>query len=219
MTNSCQQSHDDWRFKALDKCCCWLEEERWRKKKFKEQENRSRKEDRRFEWSRMKCSRSNNTERSERVGWDCQEPITLWASNSHTRPMSRRFNGPPCLRSERIRSIRYQKGKVNVSKKQMMSFFNWSVGFPDWFVELKGISSRQNRSKNKLFRENSVARAHGSWSLRVIDWVMDSWYCFFYKWRFIISTRTLINFTICESIARRVSPRQIKLTPLYEKIK
>ena len=69
MTNSYQQSHDDWRFMALDKCCCWLEEARWRKEKFKEQENRSRKEDKRFDWSRMKCSRSNTTGRSERVGW------------------------------------------------------------------------------------------------------------------------------------------------------
>ena len=97
VTNSYQQSHDDWRFMALDKCCCWLEEERWRKEKFKEQGNRSGKEDKRFEWSRMKCFRSNTTGRSERVGWDSQEPITLWTSNSHTRPMSRRFYGPPCL--------------------------------------------------------------------------------------------------------------------------
>ena len=111
--------------------------EKLRKKKFKEREKWSRKEDKRLEWSRMKCSRSNNTERSERVGWDCQEPITLWASNSHTKPLSWCFYGPPCLRSERIRSMRYQKGKVNVSKRQIMSFFNWSVGFPDWFVELK----------------------------------------------------------------------------------
>ena len=97
MTNSYQQSHDDWRFMALDKCCCWLEVERWRKEKFKKRDNRSGKEDKRFEWSRMKCSRSNTPERSELVGWDCQELITLWASNSHTRPMSGRFYGPPCL--------------------------------------------------------------------------------------------------------------------------
>ena len=39
-----------------------------RKEKFKEQANRSGKEDKRFEWRRMKCSRSNTTERQEREG-------------------------------------------------------------------------------------------------------------------------------------------------------
>ena len=47
-----------------------------------------------------------------------------------------------------------------------------SVGFADWFVEFKRYSnSHQNRSKTKLFRENSMTRTHGGCSLQV----MGSW--------------------------------------------
>ena len=45
---------------ALEKCYFWLDEDRWRQKKWQELENRSQEEDTRFEWSRMKCSRSSN---------------------------------------------------------------------------------------------------------------------------------------------------------------
>ena len=42
-----------------------------------------------------------------------------------------------------------------------------SVGFADWLWNLKDIqNSRQNRSKNKLIRENAVTWAYGSFSLR-----------------------------------------------------
>ena len=45
---------------ALEKCYFWLDEDSWRPKKWQELENRSQEEDTRFEWSRMKCSRSSN---------------------------------------------------------------------------------------------------------------------------------------------------------------
>ena len=42
-----------------------------------------------------------------------------------------------------------------------------SVGFADRLSNLKDIqNSRQNRSKNKLIRENAVTWAYGSFSLR-----------------------------------------------------
>ena len=41
--------------------------------------------------------------------------------------------------SERIRSIRYQKGKLNVIKMQKNIIFK-SVGLADWFVEFKRYS-------------------------------------------------------------------------------
>ena len=44
-----------------------------------------------------------------------------------------------------------------------------SIGFADWLSNLKDIqNSRQNRSKNKLIRENAVTWAHGSCSLRAV---------------------------------------------------
>ena len=59
-----------------------------------------------------------------------------------------------------IRSIRYQKGKVNVIKRQKISFIGLKVLLTGLW-NLKGIqNSRQNRSKNKLVRElNGVTRA------------------------------------------------------------
>ena len=70
--------------------------------------------------------------------------------------------------------MRYQKGKLNVIKGQKKIIFK-SVGFADFFLDLKDIKSEknscQNRSKNNLVRENAVTRAHGSFSLRV----MGSW--------------------------------------------
>ena len=66
-------------------------------------------------------------------------------SNAHTRPMSRLFYGPVYFKThfralfpakidfhhvyERIRSIRYQKGKLNITFR--------SVGFANWFMEFK----------------------------------------------------------------------------------
>ena len=69
---------------------------------------------------------------------------------------------------ERIRSIRYQKGKLNVIKRQKVSFFGlWVLLTGLW--NLKDIpNSRQNRSKNKLVCENAVTQARGSCSLRVM---------------------------------------------------
>ena len=59
-----------------------------------------------------------------------------------------------------------------------------SAGFADWFVEFKRYSNwRQNRSKNKLVRENAVIRAHGSCSLRVMgSWVVE--------FRFLLQSRS-----------------------------
>ena len=62
---------------------------------------------------------------------------------------------------ERIRRIRYQKGKLNVIKREKIYIVLRSVGFDDWFVEFKRyLNSRQIRSKNKLVQENTVTRAH-----------------------------------------------------------
>ena len=64
---------------------------------------------------------------------------------------------------------------MSAFEKKAKNIIFRSVGFADWFVELKRYSTRnlrQNRSKNELVRENDVTRAHGSCSLRV----MGSWY-------------------------------------------
>ena len=61
----------------------------------------------------------------------------------------------------------YEKAKNHIFR---------SVGFADLFLEFKDIqNSRQNRSKNKLVRENAVTRAHGSCSLQVMgSWLYQS---------------------------------------------
>ena len=66
---------------------------------------------------------------------------------------------------ERIRRIRYQKGKLNVIKRQKENYIIFSsVGFADWFVEYKRyLNSPQNRSKNKLVHEKR--RDMSSWKL------------------------------------------------------
>ena len=57
---------------------------------------------------------------------------------------------------EHIRSIKYQKGKLNVIKRQKISFLGLQVLLTGLW-NLKDIqNSRQNRSKNKLVRENAV---------------------------------------------------------------
>ena len=53
-------------------------------------------------------------------------------------PFSPENRTPPCL-SERMRSIRYQKGKLNAIKRQKNIIFR-SVDFADWFVEFKRYS-------------------------------------------------------------------------------
>ena len=74
----------------------------------------------------------------------------------------------PVTRSVRIRSIRYQKEKLNVCKRQKKIIFR-SVGF-GWLVcRIKNV--HQNRSKNTLVHANAVTRTHGSCSLQV----MASW--------------------------------------------
>ena len=103
--------------------------------------------------------------------------------------MSRRFYGPVYYRThfkalflhpvyERIRSKRHQKGKLNVNFKGKKYQFLGLYGFLTGLRNLKHIqNSRQNRSKNKLVRENAVIRVygsrasalHGSCSLRVMD--------------------------------------------------
>ena len=73
---------------------------------------------------------------------------------------------PPCLRAHSRGSIRYQKGKLNVIKRQKISFLGLQVLLPGLW-NLKDIQiSHQNRSKNKLVREIIVTRAYGSCSLR-----------------------------------------------------
>ena len=57
---------------------------------------------------------------------------------------------------ERIRSIKYQKGKLNVIKRQKISFLGLQVLLTGLW-NLKEIqNSRQNRSKNNLVHENAV---------------------------------------------------------------
>ena len=69
---------------------------------------------------------------------------------------------------ERIRSMRYQKGKLNVIKRQKISFLGLQVLLTG-LRNLKDFqNSHQNRSKNKLVRESAMTRAHGSCSLRVM---------------------------------------------------
>ena len=69
---------------------------------------------------------------------------------------------------ERFRSIRCQKGKRSVIKRQKLSFLR-AVAFADWFVGLKRYSKfAQNRSKNNLVHENDVTRVHGRTSLQVM---------------------------------------------------
>ena len=107
------------------------------------------------------------------------------AGNSHTWPLSQRFNGPvcfwtyfrvlfpakiespPCLLAHSKFKISKRKTKRYQKAKKKKIIFR-SIGFADWFV--KDIqNSRQNRSKNKLVRENrAVTPAHGSCSLRVM---------------------------------------------------
>ena len=68
---------------------------------------------------------------------------------------------------ERIRSIRYQKGKNNVLKRQKLSFLGLYILLTGLW-DLKDIlNSRQNRPKNKLVRENAVTRVHGICPLRL----------------------------------------------------
>ena len=63
---------------------------------------------------------------------------------------------------EGVRSIRYQKGKINVIKRQKISLLGLQVLMTGLW-NLKDIqNSRQNRSKNKLVRKNAVTRVHGS---------------------------------------------------------
>ena len=63
---------------------------------------------------------------------------------------------------ERIRSAKYQKGKRNVIKRQKWSFLGLYVLLTGLW-EFKGIlNSHENRSKNKLVRENAVTQVHGS---------------------------------------------------------
>ena len=63
---------------------------------------------------------------------------------------------------EGVRSIRYQKGKINVIKRQKISLLGLQVLMTGLW-NLKDIQNqRQNRSKNKLVRKNAVTRAHGS---------------------------------------------------------
>ena len=72
---------------------------------------------------------------------------------------------------DRIRSIRYQNGKLSSIKRQKNIILVLQVLLTGLW-NLKDIQNfRQNRSKNKLVRENAVTRAYGSCSLRV----MGSW--------------------------------------------
>ena len=82
--------------------------------------------------------------------------LWLWASNSHTRPMSWRFTDRFIFRHilghffprkwnlhhvyERVRSIRYQKGKLNVIKRQKISFLGLYVLLTDLW-NLKDIQN------------------------------------------------------------------------------
>ena len=114
----------------------------------------------------------------------CQEPIT----RSEQLPILGLYNGVFTVRFifrhilgqffprkwnlrhiyERIWSVTYQKGKRNVIKRQKLSFLGLYV-FLTCFWDLKDIlNSRQNRSKNKLVRENAVTRVHGGCSLQVM---------------------------------------------------
>ena len=88
---------------------------------------------------------------------------------THFRSLFRaKRESPPCLFYERIRSIRYQKGKRNVIKRQKISFLGLLVLLTGLWNLQDIQNSLQNRSKNKLVRENAVTRANGSCSLRVI---------------------------------------------------
>ena len=69
----------------------------------------------------------------------------------------------------RTRSIRYQKGKLNVIKRQKISFLGLYVLLTGLWNSKDIQNSCQYRSKNKVVRENAVTRAHGvSCSLWVI---------------------------------------------------
>ena len=84
---------------------------------------------------------------------------------------------------ERIRNIRYLKGKRNVIKTNKLSFSGMQVLMTGLW-DLKDIlKSRQNRSKNKLVRENAVTRVRGSCSLQVMG-----------SWRSVIQFWTKFNF-------------------------
>ena len=67
--------------------------------------------------------------------------------------------------------MRYQNGKLNVIKRQKISFLGLQVLLTGWWNSKDIQNSRLNRSKNKLVRKNAVTGAHGSYSLQV----MGSW--------------------------------------------
>ena len=75
---------------------------------------------------------------------------------------------------ERSRIIRYQKGKLNVIKRQKISFLGLQVFLTGLQNSNEVQNSHQNRSKNKQVCENAVTRAHESLPLRVMGSCVNS---------------------------------------------
>ena len=67
-----------------------------------------------------------------------------------------------------IRSIRYQKRKLNVIQKSQIPFRGQLVLGTDLWDLTDILNSHQNSSKNKLVSEDAVTRVHGSCSPRVM---------------------------------------------------
>ena len=110
------------------------------------------------------------------IMYDCELSVGVYCtrgscrpgvSNSHTKLMPRRFYEPVYFqthfraifsgqnRVSNVRSMRYQKGKLNVIKRQKIIFR--SVSFADLFVEFKRYSMFAPKPfKNILVLENAV---------------------------------------------------------------
>lgn len=128
------------------------------------------------------------------TGW-LQESIFAGASNSHTRPMARRFQGPvyfqghilehffPTKMAGLLRVSAHSKYKIRTKKTKR--HLNVKIPFSGLQVWLTGLwdftaflNSRQIPSKNKRVCEKAVIRVHGSWSLLV----MGSWWFLLWVW-------------------------------------
>ena len=77
---------------------------------------------------------------------------------------------------ERIRSKKYQKGKLNVNKRHKIAFLGLQVLLTGLWNFNDIQSSRQNHSKTKLVCVNAVTRAHRSCSFTVYCFVCHKWY-------------------------------------------
>ena len=103
---------------------------------------------------------------------------------------------------ERIRSVRYQKGKRNVITciTQKLSFLGLYVLLTGLWDFKDILNSRQDRSKNKLVRKNAVTRVHGSCSLQIrAPGYVCLFVCFFCE-----SSIRLVNGNFCSSLLQGI---------------